>query len=136
MANSCVKALPPCELRTPKYAPLVREGFSLLFIQISPSGNEKGDAIRLEKVFSAYRPRARKGVLLPSAHRGSFAHLIRMPASGLGGLIYQISPSGNEKGRRMPASGLGGLICQISSSDSEQLDRASPSITRTYSKRA
>ena len=41
MANNCVKALPPCELRTPKYAPLVREGFSLFFIQISPSDNEQ-----------------------------------------------------------------------------------------------
>ena len=41
MANNCVKALPPCELRTHQYAPLVREGFSLFFIQISPSGNEQ-----------------------------------------------------------------------------------------------
>ena len=41
MANNCVKALPPCELRTPKYAPLVREGFSLFFIQISSSGFER-----------------------------------------------------------------------------------------------
>ena len=41
MANNCVKALPPCELRTPKYAPLVREGFSLFFIQISSSDNEQ-----------------------------------------------------------------------------------------------
>ena len=41
MANNCVKALPPCELRTPKYAPLVREDFSLFFIQISSSDNEQ-----------------------------------------------------------------------------------------------
>ena len=41
MANNCVKALPPCELRTHQYEPLVREGFSLFFIQISPSGNEQ-----------------------------------------------------------------------------------------------
>ena len=75
MANNCVKALPPCELRTHQYAPLVREGFSLFFIQISPSDNEQleRDVLRHDVISFGVEPltkRSQGEALLSAAATG------------------------------------------------------------------